>query len=64
MKTLLVEEALYPEHKLLFMFENTISHAIYAKYILQVIHINKKSQRQQHFLRPGWYKTTDREIII
>ena len=46
------------------MFDNAISHTIYAKNALQVAQINKKPGRQQSFLRPGWYKATDREIII
>lgn len=45
------------------MFNNIISHAIYAKNILQVIQINKVSNGQQLFLYTDWHKGVDREII-
>ena len=57
-------ETLYPGYKLLFMFENAISYAIYAKDALQIAYIKKELGRQQLFLRLGWYKTTDGKIII
>lgn len=46
------------------MFDNVTSHAIYAKDVLQAAHMNKRRGRQQLFLRLGWYKATDGEIII
>ena len=46
------------------MFDNAINHIIYAKDELQVAHINKRLGEQQPFLKLGWYKTTDGEIII
>ena len=45
------------------MFDNATSHAIYAKDVLQVAHMNKGPGGQQPFLRPGWYKATNGEII-
>ena len=44
-KAFSIGEALYPEYELLFMFDNATSHAIYAKDVLQVTHINKKPER-------------------
>lgn len=40
-KALPIREALYPGYELLFMFDNAISHAVYAKDALQVVYINK-----------------------
>lgn len=40
-KALPIAEALYSGYELLFKFDNATSHAIYAKNILQVMHINK-----------------------
>ena len=62
-KVLPIAEALYLGYELLFMFDNAISHAIYAKDVLQVAHMNKRPGGQQPFLRPNWYKLTDGEII-
>lgn len=45
-KALLIAEALYPRYKLLFIFDNTTSHTIYAKDELQVAHMNKGPGRQ------------------
>lgn len=52
-KTLLIVEVLYLGYKLLFMFNNTTSHAIYAKDVLQVMHMNKSPRDQQLFLQAG-----------
>ena len=49
-KTLPIAEALYSGYELLFMFDNAISHAIYAKDALHVTHINKGPEDQQLFL--------------
>lgn len=46
-------ENLYPGYELLFMFDNAISHSIYAKDALQVIQINKGPSGQQPFFYPG-----------
>lgn len=46
------------------MFDNITSHTIYAKDALQVAQINKALGGQQLFLRAGWYKKVDGEIII
>ncbi len=40
-KALPIAEALYPGYELLLLFDNTTSYAIYAKDVLQVVHINK-----------------------
>ena len=37
-----IGEVLYSKYKLLFKFDNVISHAVYTKNILQVIYINKE----------------------
>lgn len=57
-------EALYPGYELLFMFDNVTSQVIFAENVLQVAHMNKRPRGQQFFLRAGWYKATDGEIII
>ena len=63
-KALPIVEILYPGYKLLLIFDNATNHAIYAKDVLQAAHMNKRPRGQQLFLRPGWYKLTDGEIII
>ena len=45
------------------MLDNAISHAIYAKDALQIVHINKGPRGQQPFLQAGWYKGIGGEII-
>ena len=49
-KALSITKSIYSGYKLLFMFENTISHSIYAKNALQVAYINEKPSSQQLFL--------------
>lgn len=44
---------LFYRYKLLFMFDNATSHAIYAKDALQVTHIIKGLGGQQLFLQVG-----------
>lgn len=63
-KALSIKKVLSPNYKLLFIFDNTISHAIYAKDTLQVENINKGSDGQQPFLCLGWYIGANGEIII
>lgn len=41
-KALYIAQALYLEYKLLFIFNNIISHSIYAKNALKFKHINKR----------------------
>ena len=36
---------MYPGYELLFMFNNATNHAIYAKSILKVAHMNKEPKR-------------------
>lgn len=62
-KALPIVEALYPGYKLLFMFDNAISNAIYAKNKLQVMYMNKVLESQQLFLQGWWYKATNEEIV-
>lgn len=45
------------------MFDNATSHAIYTKNALQVTHMIKGLGGQQLFLRVGWYKAVNGEII-
>lgn len=45
-KALSIENVLYLTYKLLFMFENVTSHAIYTKVGLQVVYINKRLEGQ------------------
>lgn len=63
-KALPIKEVLYPRYELLFMFDIAISHAIYAKYALQVAYINKRSDGQQPFLHTSCYRKVDGKIII
>lgn len=41
-KALSITKIFYPGYKLLFIFDNAISHTIYGKDVLQVTNINKK----------------------
>ena len=52
-KALPIAESLYPGYKLLFMFDNAISHSIYAKNALQFAQMNKEQGGQQLFLGAG-----------
>ena len=45
-KALSIGEALYPGYKLLFLFDNTTSHSIYAPDALQVANVNKRPRSQ------------------
>lgn len=54
-KALPIAEALYPGYSLLFLFDNAISHFVYAKDALQVKDINKGIRGKQLQLRNGWY---------
>lgn len=54
-KALLIRKVLYPGYKLLFLFDNTINHSIYALNALQVTYMNKRSGDHQPFLRLGWF---------
>lgn len=42
-KTLPIEEVLYSGYALLFLFDNAISHSIYAQDAFQVAHMNKRA---------------------
>lgn len=46
-KALPIAEALYPRYLLLFLFNNTTSHFMYAKDVLQIKDINKGVDGQQ-----------------
>ena len=63
-KALPIEEALYPNYTLLFLFENATSHSIYALDALQVAHMNKRSGGQQSYFRPGWFMGPNQETVI
>lgn len=45
-KILLIEEILYSDYKLLFIFDNATSHAVYAKDALQIENMNKSFNSQ------------------
>lgn len=49
-KALPIRKAFYLGYKLLFMFDNVTSHAIYTKNVLQVTYMNKRPGGQQLFL--------------
>lgn len=55
-KALPITEALYLGHPLLFLFDNAISHSVYAKNALQVEDMNKSSGEKQPVLRYGWFE--------
>lgn len=59
---MLIREALFPGYSLLFLFNNTNSHLVYAKDELQAKDINKKTGSQQAQLRNGWF--IDNSIVI
>ncbi len=63
-KALPIAESLYPGYELLFMFDNTTSHFIYAKDELQFTQMNKGLDGQQFFLRAGWYTAPNVELMI
>ncbi len=48
-KALPMAESLYPGYELLFIFDNTTSHSIYANDALQVVNMNKGQGGQQIF---------------
>lgn len=50
-KALLIAKTLYLKYGLLFIFNNTISHVVYAKNILHVAYINKSLGGQQLFYK-------------
>ena len=52
-KALPIAQELYLRYELLFMFDNTMSHLIYAKNALQFAYMNKEPGGQQSFLWPG-----------
>ena len=55
-KALLITEALYPGCLLLFLFDNSTSHSVYADNTLCTIGMNKGSGGKQVWLRNGWYE--------
>ena len=55
-KALPIAHFLYPGYDLVFLFDNTTSHAVYAKNALIVNNMSKGGGNQQSFLRPGWYQ--------
>lgn len=54
-KALPIAKALYPGYLLMFLFDNAISHSVYAKDALQVSDMNKGSRSKQSYLRQGWF---------
>ncbi len=54
-KALPVAEAIYPGYSLCFLFDNAISHSVYAKDALQIKDINKGPGGKQPILRNGWF---------
>lgn len=63
-KALPIGEALYPGYALLFLFDNAISHLIYAPDALQVAHMNKVSGGCQSYLRLGWFIGPNQETAV
>ena len=45
-KVLLIANMLYPRYSFLFLFDNVISHLVYAKNLLQVQKINKNTENK------------------
>ena len=54
-KALTIAEALYPGYSLLYLFNNSTSHSVYAKNALQVKDMNKRCGEKQPILRNGWF---------
>lgn len=50
-KTLPIAEALYPSYSFLFLFDNLISHFVYAQNALCIANMNKRIRRKQLILR-------------
>lgn len=55
-KALPTAETLYPGYSLLFLFDNTTSHLVYAQNALHTEQINKKVGGQQLWLRSRWFE--------
>lgn len=62
-KVLPIMQILYLEYELLFLFDNAISYSIYAKNVLQITQINKKSRDQHPFLCLNWYIIQSRKLV-
>lgn len=58
-KSLPGAETLYSGYSLLFFFDNSISHSVYAKNALQIKDINKDTGSQQAQLCNMWFDCGD-----
>ncbi len=54
-KALLISKVFCPGYSFLFFFDNTTSHSVYAKDMLQVKDLNKNIRGKQLQLRNRWY---------
>ena len=61
-KVLPIIEALYLSYSLLFLFDNVISHPIYANNAIRTGRMNKSSGDKQVWLRNSWYKKENTQI--
>lgn len=62
-KALPIAEAFYPGYSLLFLFDNAISHSVYAQNALRTAQMDKGIGGQQPWLRDGWYEIDGARII-
>ena len=62
-KALPIAETLYPDYSLLFLFDNATSHSVFAQDALHTTHMNKRTERQQPWLRNGWFEKDGARII-
>ena len=54
-KALPIAEAFYLGYSLCFLFNNTTSHFVYAKFVLQIKNINKRVGEKQPILCNRWF---------
>lgn len=62
-KALPIVELLYLGYSLLFLFDNAISHSVYAQNALRTAQMNKRVGGQQPWLREGWFERDGARII-
>ena len=56
-KAISIAKAFYPGYSFIFIFDNTISHAVYAENALCAENINKSSGKKQALFRNSWFET-------
>ena len=55
-KAVPIVKAFYPSYSFLFIFDNAISHVVYAEDALCTGGMNKNSEGKQTLIRDGWFE--------